>query len=189
MTKSRDARRLTEPVTVHVRHTEQLSKQERHDLRTMLEKVFGRSRYTDESWEHCLGGVHYLLRYGDTLVAHGALVPRYLRQGDRVLRGVYGESMATLYDWRELGFGSIIVAMATANVRNNYDIGVFAASKYAFYERLGWEKWRGPTFIETEHGIEPRGPARGAVMFRLPKHSTIDPDAELVTDMRKGDPW
>ncbi|MET7477439.1 GNAT family N-acetyltransferase [Streptomyces sp. NPDC005648] len=180
--------RLTEPVTVQVRHTEELSEKELHELRKMLVEVFG-ARYDDNAWDHCLGGIHYLLRYGDKLVAHGALVPRYMRQGDRVLRGMYGESMATLDDWCHRGFGSTIVAMATAEIRLNYDIGVFAASKYSFYERLGWDKWRGQTFVETEHGIEARGPDRGAVMFRLPRHSTVDPDGDLITNLRSGDPW
>jgi aminoglycoside 2'-N-acetyltransferase I len=189
MKSSRAAAGLTEPVTVRVRHTEQLSEEELDELKAMLKAVFGTERYTDESWEHCLGGIHYLLRYGDRLVAHGALVPRYLRQGGRVLRGVYGESMATLNDWRNFGFGSAIVAMATAEIRRNYDIGVFAASRYGFYQRLGWDKWRGPTFVETEHGIEPKGPDRGAVMFRLPDHSTVDPDADLTTISRSGDDW
>jgi aminoglycoside 2'-N-acetyltransferase I len=180
---------LTEPVTVRVRHTEQLGEEELGELKAMLTSVFGEERYTEEAWEHCLGGVHYLLRYGDQLVAHGALVPRDLRQGGKVLHGVYGESMATLKDWRRRGFGSVIVAMATAEIRRNYDIGVFAASKYEFYQRLGWQKWRGPTFVETEHGIEAKGPERGAVMFRLPDNSDVDPDADLTTLSRSGDDW
>ncbi|MFC8671086.1 GNAT family N-acetyltransferase [Streptomyces griseorubiginosus] len=187
--KNRVAPGLTEPVSVHVRHTEKLDEKELKELKGMLESVFGKERYTQESWEHCLGGIHYLLRYGDKLVAHGALVPRYLRQGDMELRGVYGESMATLSDWRNLGFGTAIVALATAEIRRNYDIGVFAGSRYGFYRRLGWDKWRGPTFVETARGIELKGPDRGAVMFWLPDHSIVDPDADLTTISRSGDDW
>ncbi|MFF7732353.1 MULTISPECIES: GNAT family N-acetyltransferase [unclassified Streptomyces] len=173
--------------TVEVRRTEELGKTGRSELRAMLQESF--PRYSQTSWEHCLGGLHYLLRYRGELVCHGALVQRYFRQGTRELNGVYGESMATIPKLRHRGLGSVVVAMATAEIRLHYDIGVFAASKYAFYERQGWQKWRGPTFVDDGPVTRPKAPDRGAVMFRLPANSTIDPDADLTTDMRSGDIW
>lgn len=174
-------------LAVEVRTTQELGEAGRAELRAMLELSF--PRYDGTSWDHCLGGVHYLVRYGGRLVCHGALVPRYFRQGSRTLNGVYGESMATVPDLRHRGLGSIVVAMATAEVRMHYDIGVFAASKYAFYERQGWQKWRGPTFVDDGPDTRPAAPDRGAVMFRLPENSTVSPDADLATDMRSGDIW
>ncbi|MBO1330799.1 GNAT family N-acetyltransferase [Streptomyces sp. VRA16 Mangrove soil] len=174
--------------TVDVRRTDQLTPAELAELRAMLVECFG-PRYDERSWQHCLGGLHYLLRYEDRLVSHGALVPRRFRQGGQDLDGVYGESMATLPALRHRGLGSVVVSMATAEIRLHHTIGVFAAGKYEFYERLGWRKWRGPTYVETAQGPRPAAPARGAVMFRLPQHSTIDPDADLTTDWRDGDIW
>lgn len=174
--------------TVDVRRTEHLTRAERTELRDMLVTSFG-ERYDETSWQHCLGGIHYLLRQENQLVSHGALVPRRFRQGDRVVEGVYGESMATLPALRHHGLGSVVVAMATAEIRLHHPIGVFAAGRYEFYERLGWRKWRGPTFVSTAQGPRPAAPARGAVMFRLPLHSDLDPDADLTTDWRDGDIW
>ncbi|BBC38366.1 hypothetical protein SGFS_096600 [Streptomyces graminofaciens] len=175
-------------ITIETRTTEELGKGGRAELRTMLEGCFG-ERYGDTAWQHCLGGIHYLLRYRGELAAHGSLVPRWFKQGNVALRGMYGESMATVPHLRHRGLGSIVVAMATAEIRLHHEIGVFAASKYEFYERQGWQKWRGPTFVRTDEETLPAAPARGAVMFRLPVDSSVNPDADLTTDWRDGDIW
>lgn len=171
-----------------VRHTDDLSPGELQELRHMLEQTFG-ERYDDAAWGHCLGGNHFFLRYGGRLVSHVSLVPRLFEQGGQQLRGVYGESMATVPELQGKGIGSIVAAMATADVLLHYEIGAFAASKYHFYERLGWRKWSGPTFVMTSAGREPAAPGRGAVMALLPVGSKVDPNGDLTTDWRNGDIW
>lgn len=171
-----------------VRSTDQLTQVELRELRSMLEETFG-SRYDDVTWEHCLGGRHYLLRYQGRLVSHVSLVPRLFEQGDRSINGVYGESMATIPQLQGKGIGTIPAAVATADIRLNYELGAFSASKYHFYERLGWRKWAGQTFVLTKSGRRPAAPDRGAVMALLPEGTTIDPYLDLTTDWRAGDIW
>lgn len=173
---------------IEICRTEELSDKVRAELRSMLEHTFG-PRYEDIAWHHCLGGTHFLLRYKGVLASHVSLVPRLLEQDGREYRGVYGESMATIPELQGKGIGSIVAAMATADILLHYEIGAFAASKYHFYERLGWRKWSGQTYVKSGTGKEPASPDRGAVMALLPEGSAIDPDGELVTDWREGDIW
>lgn len=173
---------------IDVRHTDELSPQEVDELRSMLVAVFG-PRYDDTAWEHCLGGIHFLLRYQGRLVSHGSLVPRRFVQAGRELNGVYGESMATVKELQGSGLGTVVAALATAHIRLHYEIGAFGASKYHFYERLGWRRWQGPTFVLTEDGPRPAAPDRGSVMALLPAGSTVDLAADLATDWRSGDIW
>ena len=171
-----------------IRHTGQLSVAELRELRDMLEETFG-PRYDQVAWEHCLGGTHFLLRYQGQLVSHVSLVRRLFEQDGRPIEGVYGESMATVPALQGKGLGSILAAMATADVLLHYELGAFAASKYHFYERLGWRKWAGKTFVVTDSGRRPAAPDRGAVMALLPPGTVIDPERDLTTDWRPGDIW
>lgn len=171
-----------------VKRTDQLTAGELRELRSILEETFG-PRFDDVAWEHCLGGTHYFLRYQGELVSHVSFAPRLLWQDGRRLNGVYGESMVTVPRLQGRGIGTIVAAMATADVSLHYEIGAFASSKYRFYERLGWRKWEGPTFVLTESGRRPAAPDRGAVMALLPKGSAIDPRGDLTTDWREGDIW
>jgi aminoglycoside 2'-N-acetyltransferase I len=173
---------------VDVRNTDDFSPAELREIREMLEEVFG-PRYDEQSWEHCLGGMHFLLRREGRLVAHGSLVPRRFVQGGRELNGVYGESMATVKDLQGSGLGTVVVALASAHVRLHYEIAAFGASKYHFYERLGWRRWQGPTFVLTEDGTRPASPERGSVMALIPADSAVDIGADLATSWRAGDIW
>ncbi|MEV7523853.1 GNAT family N-acetyltransferase [Streptomyces sp. NPDC091371] len=175
-------------LALDVRHTDEMAAGELAELRDMLVDCFS-PRYDESAWAHCLGGTHYLLRHRGQLVSHGALIPRHFEQAGRELRGLYGESMATVPNLRGRGLGSIVLAAATADILMHHEIGVFAASKYHFYERLGWLKWPGETYVVAADGRRPAAPARGAVMYRLPPGSTIDPAGDLAADWRAGDIW
>jgi aminoglycoside 2'-N-acetyltransferase I len=173
---------------IEAKNTSEFSAQDLDELRSMLLGVFG-PRYDETAWEHCLGGIHFLLRYQGRLVSHGSLVPRRFVQAERELNGVYGESMATVKDLQGSGLGTVVAALATAHIRLHYEIGAFGASKYHFYERLGWRRWQGPTFVLTQDGRAPAAPDRGSVMALLPPDSTVDPAGDLATQWRSGDIW
>lgn len=182
-------RRKADPMfDAYVRATDDLAPEELLELREMLERAFD-GDYDDSSWGHCLGGSHFMLRYRGELVSHAALVPRLLEQDGRALRGVYGESMATVPELQGKGVGSIVATMAVTAVNLDYEIGAFGASRYRFYERLGGQRWRGPTFVRTPEGRRPAVPDQGAVMVLLPEGSTVDIEGDLTTDWRPGDIW
>ncbi len=51
------------------------------------------------------------------------------------------------------GLGSIVMSEASALVGTRFDLGALSTGRHRFYERLGWERWHGPTFVRREHDV------------------------------------
>ncbi len=51
------------------------------------------------------------------------------------------------------GLGSIVMSEASALVGTRLDLGALSTGRHRFYERLGWERWHGPTFVRREHDV------------------------------------
>ena len=75
-------------------------------------------------------------------------------------------------------------------IQESYPLGVLSTGAYAFYESLGWERWRGPTFVDGPAG-RVRTPADdGDIMIlRTPRSPQLDLDGAIVCDWRLGDVW
>src|SRR6266545_7051162 len=55
-------------------------------------------RFTEEDWDHAVGGVHFVLDIGGEIVAHASVVEREFHVGGRPLRTGYVEAVATAAD-------------------------------------------------------------------------------------------
>lgn len=157
-------------------------------VRRLLDDAFG-DGFTDDDWAHCLGGAHVLAVDGDAVVGHAAVVPRPLYVGPATLRAGYVEGVATAPAWQRRGVGTLVMREAAALVRAAYDLGALSTGAHAFYERLGWERWRGPTYVR-----------RGAERVRTPDEddgvmvlrvgaTPVDLAAPIACDERPGDDW
>jgi aminoglycoside 2'-N-acetyltransferase I len=159
--------------------TAELTPGELEALRELVFEAFG-ERFDEHDWEHTLGGTHVLVVDDGEPVAHGAVVPRVLVAGGRELRTGYVEGVATRGDRR----GRV--------VRRDYELGALADGTRipGFYQRLGWETWRGPTFV-----AGPGGPVRtaeedgGILVLRTSTTAGLEPTGALVCDWRAGDVW
>jgi aminoglycoside 2'-N-acetyltransferase I len=77
-------------------------------------------------------------------------------------------------------------------VRRDYELGALSDGTRipGFYQRLGWETWRGPTFV-----AGPGGPVRTAeddgsvLVLRTSATAGLEPTGALVCDWRPGDVW
>ena len=77
-------------------HTGQLDRSQLAGVRALLEEAFDGDLSPDD-WEHCLGGMHVLIREDGGLVAHGALVRRL------VIRAFAGAAAGRALPWRVRG--------------------------------------------------------------------------------------
>lgn len=69
-------------------------------------------------------------------------------------------------------------------------MGVLSTGAHGFYEALGWERWRGPTFMEGPDGPEATPNDDGDIMIlRTPRSPRLDLDGAIVCDWRPGDVW
>ena len=162
--------------------------------RRLMDEAFGddpEEAFGDDDWDHALGGTHVLVVEGGIVLAHAALVERTLHAGDRPLRTGYLEAVATRPDRQGEGLGSMVVAPATDLVRAGFELGALGTGRHSFYERLGWERWRGPTFVRTAVGELHRTEEDddGVMVLRSGPSNGLDLTGPLACEERPGDDW
>jgi aminoglycoside 2'-N-acetyltransferase I len=156
--------------------------------RALLEEAFG--DFSEQDWEHALGGVHALLWDGPELIGHASVVQRRLLHGGRALRAGYVEGVGVREDLRRRGHGSTMMQAIERVIRGAYDLGALGATDEGarFYANRGWKLWRGPTSTLAATGIE-RTPEEDGYIHVLPLAVPLDLSAELTCDWRDGDVW
>jgi aminoglycoside 2'-N-acetyltransferase I len=171
--------------------TAELSEEELAALRQMVFEAFG-GRFDEHDWEHTVGGVHVLVFEGEEAVAHGAVVARTLEAGGRELRTGYVEGVATRGDRRRRGLATLVMAEVGRVIVEGYELGALSDGTRIprFYQRLGWEVWRGPTFVAGPGGRERTADDDGGVLvLRTPASGELDLTGPLTCDWRPGDVW
>ena len=70
--------------------TSELTAGEVREIRALMDVAFGsegeEERFSDDDWQHALGGVHFVLELDGEIVAHAAVVERRLFVGGLPLR-------------------------------------------------------------------------------------------------------
>ncbi len=170
-----------------VAHTADLDRGVLAAVRALLDAAFD-GAFGDDDWEHCLGGLHAIVRDGGAVVAHGAVVQRRLQHGGRALRAGWVEGVAVDASARRRGHAGTVMTALERVVRGAYDLGALCATDLAVpvYEARGWVPWRGPTAA-----LGPDGPVPtpGELVHVLPGAAPLDLDGPLACDWRDGDLW
>jgi aminoglycoside 2'-N-acetyltransferase I len=173
--------------------TKDLTADEIAAIRTLLWAAFppGDEDGFDESdWDHALGGTHFLLEADGRIVAHASVVERDLQVGDRHLRTGYVEAVATDPAQQGKGYGSRVMREVGAHIHEHFELGALGTGRHAFYERLGWLTWQGPSGVRTAGGPI-RTPDEDGFILVLPTPRTppLDPTAPISCEWRPGDVW
>jgi aminoglycoside 2'-N-acetyltransferase I len=177
--------------TARLVHTSDLDGETLHNARRMVTAAFsGATEFTDDDWEHTLGGMHALILHRGTLVAHGAVVQRRMLYRGNALRCGYVEGVAVRPDSRGQGLGQAVMDALEQVIRGAYQFGALCASEAGerLYRPRGWVPWRGPTSALGPEGVV-RTPDEDGRVFVLPVEVELDPDADLTCDWRDGDLW
>jgi len=58
-----------------------------------------------------------------------------------------------------------------------------------FYERLGWDLWRGPLAGRGENGLIPTPDQRGVMVHRLPRTPALDLETLLTIEPQPNRIW
>lgn len=174
-----------------VAHTADLPPAGLDACRALLQSAF--DDWEEDDWEHCLGGLHVLVRDGAAVVAHAAVVMRRMVHGGRALRVGYVEGVAVAPDRKREGLGSRAMAAAERAVRGAYDLGALGSTDEGlpFYTGRGWVPWRGPLAALTPDGVVATPDELGAVLvLPVPEAAVaLDLDGALTCDWRDGDVW
>jgi len=173
-------------------HTADLSSAERAEIHALLLAAFDQD-FSDDDWDHALGGLHVVCRDGDTVVGHAALVQRQVHVGPRVHRIGYVEAVAVSADAQRRGIGGLLMASVEEAIVAAYDFGALAASSagLSLYRGRGWRSWLGPLSVAGPQGTAATPDDAGAVMVFGPavESGSVDLWASLTADDRRGDPW
>lgn len=144
----------------------------------------------DDYWENIGPGVHVLVEHPERgIVAHAAIVDRLLYPGDLTLRAGYVEAVAVWPDLQRSGLGTQVMEVIHGRLDEGYELGALGTGSHAFYARLGWVVWQGPTWIRERDGSLQRSPDEdGDIMVRLtPKTPpALDRSLPIAIDWRPG---
>jgi aminoglycoside 2'-N-acetyltransferase I len=174
---------------IQVVHTSELQIDVLERARRLLADVF-EGDWSDEDWEHSLGGMHALAYDGAELVGHGAVVQRRLIHDDRALRTGYVEGVGVRTDQRGNGVGAKIMTELERVIRSAYVLGALSSTEEAleFYARRGWRNWEGPTYALTPAGVQRTADEDGGI-YVLPGTAALDLTGDLICDWRDGELW
>ena len=176
-------------MTLHAASSSTLAPSFLHELRLLLDAAFS-GDFTDDDWDHAIGGVHVWLIGSGGLMSHGSLVERTLVSSGQKIRVGYVEAVATAAAHRRNGHGATVMRRIGDLIRERHVLGALSTGTHAFYETLGWERWRGPTLVDGPRGLERTPDDDGSIMIlRTARSPHLDLDGEIVCDWRPGDAW
>jgi aminoglycoside 2'-N-acetyltransferase I len=172
--------------------TSELTDDEIEAARRILWAAFVRvdGGMTEDDWTHAIGGVHVLLELNGEVVGHASVVERELHVAGRPFRTGYVEAVAIDPPLQRTGLGTKLMGEMGAIVAERFELGALATGTPGFYERLGWLRWAGPTFVRAPTGLQRTADEDGGILV-LPTATTLDLDrsASISCDWRTGDVW
>jgi aminoglycoside 2'-N-acetyltransferase I len=179
----------TQVQTARLVHTADLDGEARQGVYQMFTEAFA-GDFTENDWEHALGGMHALICRHGAIIAHAAVVQRRMFYRGSALRCGYVEGVAVREDCRGQGLAHALLDGVEQVMRGAYQLGALSSSARArtLYAARGWLPWHGPTSV-----LAPTGPTRtpddDGTIFVLPVGISLDTSADLMCDWRAGDVW
>ena len=146
--------------------------------------------FTEDDWDHALGGWHAVVIEAQRVVSHAAVILRELEVGDRKFASGYVEGVGTESGARGEGHGTRAMTEIAKIIRRDFELGALSTEAHPFYEHLGWERWRGPTYVRSATGLtRTEDEDDGIMVLRLGASTGIDLTATMLCDERSGDDW
>lgn len=170
--------------------TAALGRNELRSLRSLLDAAWPDGGFDHVDWEHATGGVHVVVELDGAIVSHAAVVERALWLGEVPVTAGYVEAVATHPASQGRGYGSTVILEINDVIRRTWKIGALSTGAHHFYERLGWLRWRGPTYVRTAGGlVRTEADDDGVMVLPTPAFPEPDLDAPIAVEWRPGDAW
>lgn len=116
------------------------------------------------------GGLHVLAYLNTRLVSHAVITTRWLQHGmQSLMKTAYVDALATADEFQGRRFGSMVMQQVAWLCQDEYDVACLETERVRFFERLGWQEWRGPLAGRGEHGLVPTPRQTGIMLLRLPR--------------------
>lgn len=158
-------------------------------IRLLLADAF-HDRFSDDDWDHALGGWHAVVMVGGAVVSHAAVVRRQIEVGSRRVTAGYVEAVATAPAAQGVGHGSQAVRAVMDVLRREFEMGALSTGRHRFYERLGWERWEGPSFVVSDGQRMRTAEEDGGIMvLRFGPSADLSLESPIACRSRQGDDW
>lgn len=132
---------------------------------------------------------HILGYHQDNLVSHALWVTRWLQVDDApTLRTAYVEAVATEPTYQRRGFATAIMQRVAQEIQD-FDLAALSPFSAEYYQRLGWELWRGPLFIRQDGALISTPDDEEVMIMRLPNTPPFELNARLSAEWREGELW
>jgi aminoglycoside 2'-N-acetyltransferase I len=173
-------------ITFEVAGAEELSPAHRAEIISLCAAAYEED--FDRLFKLLPGSTHVLARLEGRLVSHAEWVTRWLQpEGQGLLRTAYVEAVATAPEYQGCGFATAVMKEVAAQI-GDYDLSALSPFDVAYYERLGWELWRGPLAVRTESGLLST-PDEEVMILRLAGTPNLDLSSRLTAEWRDGELW
>lgn len=173
--------------------TNALSTKQTADIRELLWSAFAddeHGAFTEDDWQHAIGGIHFVAVLDDEIVCHASVVERELHVAGVPLRTGYVEAVATAPPRQGQGLGTAVMHEVGRLIKATYELGALGTGSQGFYERFGWKIWRGPSSVRMKHGDQRTPDEDGYIMALLtPRMPRVDLDSPISCEWRPGDVW
>jgi aminoglycoside 2'-N-acetyltransferase I len=168
-----------------------LRPEELASLRALFEASWADEEgFTEQDWDHAVGGVHFILEEGGGIASHASVVERRIHTGGHELATGYVEAVATWPNARGRGYGSEVMREVDEYIDQTFQLGALSTARHGFYERLGWLLWKGPTFARRGSELIRTDEEDGNILVRLtPTSPELDLSAPIGCEWRSGDLW
>ena len=136
------------------------------------------------------GGWHFLAYRAEHLVGHALVTTRWLQpEGQPELKTAYIDAVATLPAVQGQGYASVLLRQMARDIDREYVIACLETDRTTFYERLGWEVWRGPLAGRGKDGLIPTPGQTGIMILRLSQTPPLNLDRGLTIEDQGGRIW
>ncbi len=134
-------------------------------------------------------GLHFIAYFDEQIVSHAVVTTRWV-QPERwpILRTAYLDTVATLPAYQRRGYGRAVMLELTANL-STYDIACLKTERTDFFERLGWQRWRGPRAGRSGNELIPTPDRQNILILRLATTPPLDLDRLLTIETQAGRIW
>jgi aminoglycoside 2'-N-acetyltransferase I len=184
---------MTAPTRLRVLPTEEIEPDLFDDLTALCAAAF--EEPFAAVWERIGPGLHVVASSGSRVTGHAMIIDRRIYLGhepDQALDVGYVENVATWPDHAGRGTGTTVMREIGRIIGEEYALGALSTGSSGFYQRLGWETWRGPTYVRMLDGQRVRSAEEdGDVMIlRTPRTpADLDLTGPIAVDWRPEEPW
>lgn len=135
--------------------------------------------------------LHVIIRSTTRIISHACIIERWLQNGEAPpMRAAYIEAVCTAPELQSHGYASqIMQRVVVESERLDFNVAALCTGRFGFYERLGWERWRGALSYRRDGELVPCPEEEGVMVYHLAKTPPLTLSVPLSVEWREGEVW